>query len=74
MDEFCKSTEFLDLPQLYHAFKEEDYKERAQLVVNCYIVHRSTLFLTKVLEAQYSEDDKAILQKTSSFVLSCEIL
>ena len=71
LDEFCKSTEFLALPKFFQAFRDEDHKERAQIVVNRYNGHRSSLFLTKVLEAQYSEDDKAV---TSDNFIFCPLV
>ena len=74
MDEFCKSSEFLALPKFYQAFQEEDHKERAQLVVNRYIGHRSSLFLTKVLGAQYFEDEKVVTSENFILCPLCGIL
>ena len=54
MVSFCKSTDFLSLAKLFNNFKEIDHESRAKEVVGRYIGHRSSLFLTRVLEAQHN--------------------
>ena len=56
LDSFCNSTDFLTAVTMFKDFGEQDHATRAQQVYERYLGHRSSLFLTRVLEAQRQSD------------------